>query len=168
MLLIWSPEEIKRLVLLSDGGFALIVSCYKQSFETQISKESGICARMAVRVKHPANCWCDIKLFLQELMSLKHIIDQIFVIRTGFIACCPSSISELYSTLADKLFHAFLDLLVLPRIPHVEVLDFSKSYSPFRVLYKTKIAPCEYDFNVGDVSTLIGSRIILFKSLLPT
>lgn len=48
MFLIWSPEEIVRLILLPGSGFALIVSCYKQSFKTQISKESGICARMAI------------------------------------------------------------------------------------------------------------------------
>ena len=100
-------------------------------------------------------------------MSLQHVVDHVFVVRACFITGCPASISELDSAFADKLLDSFLDRLVLPRIPHVEVLDLSESDSSFRVLHKSEVAPREDDLNIGDVSPLIGSRIILFQRLLP-
>lgn len=62
-------------------------------------------------------------------MADHDIINQIFIIWTGLISRTPSSCSDLELAVLNQLLEFILSDLILTRVPHLEVLDLSKSES---------------------------------------
>lgn len=77
----------------------------------------------------PANFRNDSKFLLHERMADHDIINQIFIIWTGLISRTPSSCSDLELAVLNQLLEFILSDLILTCVPHLEVLDLSKSES---------------------------------------
>lgn len=107
------------------------------------------------------------KLLHQELMTLQHVVDEVFVVRTGLIRHAPASIKELQSSLRNKLpdFIFVVTILIFP--PKLEELHLNLTESFVFIKQKLiddvsnkKLNPCPLD--------IIGrSREILINSLKP-
>lgn len=77
----------------------------------------------------PANFRGHSKFLLHERVADHDIINQILIIWTGLVRRTPSSCSNLKLAVLDQLLELVLGGLVLTRVPHLEVLDLSKSES---------------------------------------
>lgn len=67
-------------------------------------------------------------------MTDNHVVDHVFVVRTSFIRCTPSSVSKLKSSISHQCFNLSLFSLVKSVIPHREELHFDIRENSVRVL----------------------------------
>lgn len=105
----------------------------------------------------PANGRSCTEFVLQELMTKKHVVIQVFVIRACFIAANPASVGKFNLAVLNEAFHAFLSLLLLPCVPHLEELDLRKSDLALSILQEALHGSREYDFHISGINTHIRS-----------
>ena len=107
-----------------------IKSCKEPGIETHICKKSRICIRMTKRIYMPSYSRFDSKLLKKELMTNHHVVDHIFIVRTGFIMHAPTSVNKLKTTLLNELSNLSLHSIRLILPPHAKEfhLDIRKTF----------------------------------------
>ena len=123
---------------------------------------------MPKRIKKPTYSWSDIKLLLEELMPLHHIVENILVIGTCLIICRPSTVQELEAAFSDILLYSSLHVLCLPSVPHgkefhFDVGEFSMWFPGHFVKYRI-----QDQMNCGMLNDLSRTSVVLIDSLEPS
>jgi hypothetical protein len=89
------PHKFLRFGKFSLGQVLEVETTEKPGIETHISKETRVCVRVTKRINLPSNSGSNPKFLHQELVSIHHVVNLIFIVSAGFIMHAPSSIHEL-------------------------------------------------------------------------
>ena len=168
VLSVWSPNEVQLLVGLifaTEMHFEVLIDSGEVlSFETKLREKPRVGGRVTWVLDIPADLWGDSEFLLHERMADHDVVNQILIIWTGLIRRTPSSCSNLKLAVLNQLLEFILGSLILTRVPHLEVLDLSKSESALRVLGELLGNRSKNSANSGIMDHLLRAGIILVDS----
>merc|ERR1712226_1508710 len=92
--------------------------------KSHIREESWVCAGVSKRINVPADAWHNSEFFLEELVTLHHVVDHVLVVWACLIVHAPSCIHKLESAFFDEALELVFGVLALLVVPHREEFHF--------------------------------------------
>jgi hypothetical protein len=80
-----SPDELHRLLSKSLLLVLVVKSSKEPSIKSHLSEKSRAGIRMTEWIDVPCNLWLYTEFLNQKLMTFEHVVNKVFVMRTGFI-----------------------------------------------------------------------------------
>uniref|UniRef100_A0A7S3MT49 Uncharacterized protein n=1 Tax=Strombidium inclinatum TaxID=197538 RepID=A0A7S3MT49_9SPIT len=138
MLLVRPPDEVE---LMSFGFVELIFQVLvhlreELGLEPKLGENSGVGSRVPRDVYVPSDFGSDPELLLEELVADHDVVDEVFEVGAGLISRRPASVGHFELAVVDEVLELSLGLVVLPTVPHLEVLHFGERKLPLGVLHQ--------------------------------
>lgn len=101
-MIIEGPPDKLHLLVLESLLFVLVIKSREEpGVYSHVSEQSRIGVRVTKGINVPTNSRSHSELFLKELVTVHHVKNDVFVVRTGFIIHAPSTVDELKTTISD-------------------------------------------------------------------
>lgn len=117
---------------------------------------------MAKWVNHPSNFWFNLEFSPQKIMSFVHIQNKIFIVRTRFICCSPSTLCYFKLSIQNLFFYLSLSEFIFLGIPHLKEFHFNKSKLSTKIFLQFLKNRIQNKINTGvRIPTLCPCKILL-------
>lgn len=104
-ILSWPPNHLHPLVLESKALVLVVNSSEEKRLHAHPAEHRGWRGLMSKRVDMPSDRWYATECFLEPSVTDSHLINYIFVIRSGLIRHAPAPIDKLDLAVLVKLLH---------------------------------------------------------------